>query len=117
MFSMNAVFLTGRLADNPALVTTATGSRFSKFTVAVSRNKEVTDFINVIVWNKTAEFLCKYFAKGQGIAVQGSITTDRYKDKEGKTKTSFEIFATKLEFTDRKPNSCSDETGTEQLRR
>lgn len=110
MFSMNAVFLTGRLVDKPELMTTATGSRFSKFTVAVSRNKEVTDFINVIVWNKTAEFLCKYFTKGQGIAVQGSITTDIYKDKDGKTKTAFEVYATKLEFTERKPNSCSDES-------
>lgn len=85
---MNKVILTGRLTADPELRQTQSGISSCTFTVAVNRRfkdketgKTEADFIRCVAWRQTAEFISRYFLKGQMIAVEGSIRTGSYKDK------------------------------------
>ena len=86
---MNKVFLIGRLSRDPELRHTGTGAAVCQINVAISRpvaqgSEPQTDFINVVVWNKQAENVAKYLAKGRQIAVEGRIQTRNYDNNEGK---------------------------------
>ena len=87
---MNKAILMGRLTKEPELRTTANNVSVASFTVAVNKrfkNAEGgydADFINCVAWKNTAEFVCKYFKKGQMISLVGSIQTRTYDDKDGK---------------------------------
>ena len=100
---MNTCILMGRLTGDPELRHTASGVEVSSFTLAVDRRQggeeKQTDFITVAAWRNTAEFVCKYFRKGQQLLVQGSIQTRRYQDKEGNNRTAFEVLAERVHFT------------------
>ena len=85
---MNKVILTGRLTADPELRQTQSGISSCTFTVAVNRRfkdketgKTEADFIRCVAWRQTAEFVSRYFSKGQMIAIEGSIRTGSYKDK------------------------------------
>lgn len=99
----NAVIM-GRLTADPELRTTGNGISVTGFTVAVDRNykpeghERQTDFINVVAWRQTAEFVTRYFRKGQMIAVQGSIQTRNYEDRNGVKRTAVEIVADTVSF-------------------
>lgn len=99
----NAVIM-GRLTADPELRTTGNGIGVCGFTVAVDRNyrpegeERQTDFINVVAWRKTADFVSRYFRKGQMIAVQGSIQTRNYEDRNGNKRTAVEIVADNISF-------------------
>ena len=99
----NAVIM-GRLTADPELRTTGNGIGVCGFTVAVDRNyrpegeERQTDFINVVAWRKTADFVSRYFRKGQMIAVQGSIQTRNYEDRKGNKRTAVEIVADNISF-------------------
>lgn len=95
---INNVVIMGRLTKDPELKTTQSGLSVVSFTVAVDRNcqkdgERRADFLNVVAWRQTAEFVEKYFAKGSMIAIQGSIQTRKYEDKSGNKRTSVEIVA------------------------
>ncbi len=112
---MNVAVLMGRLTDTPELRTTPSGISVTTFTIAINRayskqsGERQADFIDIVAWRQTAEFVCKYFKKGQMIAVNGSIQTRSYTDKEGNKRRAFEVVANNVEFTEsRNPNS----TGT-----
>ena len=100
---MNTCILMGRLTGDPELRHTASGVEVTSFTLAVDRRQggeeKQTDFITVVAWRKTAEFICKYFTKGQQMLLQGSIQTRRYQDKEGNNRTAFEVVAERVHFT------------------
>lgn len=88
----NLVVLTGRLTADPELKTTQSGISVTSFSVAVNRpyrtvEEQQTDFINVVAWRKTAEFIAKYFKKGNMIGIEGSIQTRKYTDKNGNNRT------------------------------
>lgn len=107
---MNTVCLVGRLTADPELKRTQNGLAFTKFTVAVdrqySKDKEQTaDFINVQAWRGTAEFICKYFFKGQRIGLTGRIQTGSYTDKDGNKRYTFEVLANDVEFVESKKQS------------
>lgn len=108
---MNIAVIMGRLTANPELRTTQSGISVTSFTVAVDRNyqrqgqERETDFINVVAWRQTAEFICKYFNKGSMIAVQGSIQTRNYEDRNGNKRTAVEIVADSVSFTGSKSES------------
>lgn len=107
---MNTVCLVGRLTADPELKRTQSGLAFTKFTVAVdrqySKDKEQTaDFINVQAWRGTAEFICKYFFKGQRIGLTGRIQTGSYTDKDGNKRYTFEVLANDVEFVESKKQS------------
>ena len=90
---MNVVCLLGRLTATPELKTTQSGVSVTSFSVAVDRTyqpkgaERQTDFINCVAWRNTAEFLCRYFQKGQRIALQGSLQSRSYTDKNGNNRT------------------------------
>ena len=84
----NLVVLTGRLTADPELKTTPNGTSVTSFSIAVDRRyrsgeERQTDFINIVAWRTSAEFICKYFKKGSLIGIEGSIQTRRYQDKNG----------------------------------
>ena len=64
-----------------------------------------SDFINIVAWNKTAEFVSKYFTKGDLIALTGSIQTRKYEDKDGNKRTAFEVLADDVSFCGKKEKS------------
>ena len=112
---MNIIALVGRLTSNPELKTTSTGISVSRFTIAVDRaytkqgEEKQADFINVVAWRNSAEFLCKYFVKGQRIGVQGSVRTGSYIDENGIKRYTFEVFADRLEFVERNSSAAQGE--------
>lgn len=104
----NLVVLTGRLTADPELRYTANNTPVTSFSIAVSRRYKAgeqaeADFINIVAWRQTAEFVTKYFQKGSMIGIEGSIQTRRYVDKEtGKNRTAFEVIANNVQFVESK---------------
>ena len=110
----NLVVLTGRLTADPELKTTPNGTNVTTFSIAVERRyrsgeERQTDFINIVAWQKTAEFITKYFKKGNLIGIEGSIQTRRYQDKNGNNRTVFEVIANNVQFVESKKDSSGSE--------
>lgn len=101
---MNVAALTGRLTADPELKHTPNGIAVTSFCVAVNRRTKdrQADFIDVVAWRGTAEFVCKYFRKGQMIAVKGSIQTRNYTDRDGNKRSATEVLAENAEFCESK---------------
>ena len=100
---MNKVFLIGRLSRDPELRHTTSGTAVCQINVAISRpvsqgSEPQTDFINVVVWNKQAENVARYLAKGRQIAIEGRIQTRNYDNNEGKRTYVTEVIASNVEF-------------------
>lgn len=114
---MNDVKLSGRLTRDPELKHTPNGVPVATFALAVDRkfNREEADFIPVTTWRKTAEFVAKYFRKGQRVIIaSGRIRVDPYTDKDGNKRTRFEVVADEVEFagiTPRRRGSAGREPG------
>lgn len=108
---LNCVIIMGRLTADPELKTTPSGTSVVSFHVAVDRSyvrqgeERQTDFINVVAWRKTADFITRYFHKGSMIAVQGSIQTRNYEDKNGNKRTAVEVLAGNVSFCGSKADS------------
>lgn len=103
----NIVILTGRLTADPELKTTPNGISVTSFSIAVSRRyrsgeETQADFINIVAWRQTAEFITKYFKKGSMIGIEGSIQTRKYTDKNGNNRTAFEVVANNAQFVESK---------------
>ena len=104
----NLVVLTGRLTADPELRYTANNTPVTSFSIAVNRRYKAgeesqADFINIVAWRQTAEFVTKYFSKGSMIGIEGSIQTRRYVDKDtGKNRTAFEVIANNVQFVESK---------------
>lgn len=103
---MNNVALIGRLVADPELRRTQSGLSVTSFRIAVNRRfakqgDEVTaDFIDIVAWRQTAEFICNYFSKGRAIGVLGAIQTRSYTDKDGNKRTAVEVVADSVYFAD-----------------
>ena len=113
---MNSVHLIGRLAADPELRKTGADVSVMNFTLAVDRPytkgaDRQTDWIDIVAWRNTAEFVNKYFKKGSPIVVEGSIQTRFWEDKNGQKHKSVEIIADNVEFIPRtkEGNSAVDE--------
>lgn len=111
---MNKTILTGRLTADPELRQTPSGISSCTFTVAVNRRfkdketgKTEADFIRCVAWRQTAEFVSRYFSKGQMIAIEGSIRTGSYKDKTYPDITHYttDIYVDNAEFCGSKGES------------
>ena len=118
---LNLVVLMGRLTGDPELKKTSNDVSFTRFSIAVQRNyvsknvgERETDFFSVVAWRSTAEYICKYFKKGDFIVIQGSIQTGSY-EKDGVKKPTFDIIASnvglnmKKEEQDTKHSSPNDD--------
>lgn len=107
----NLVVLTGRLTADPELKTTQSGISVTSFSIAVDRRyrsgeERQTDFINIVAWRQQAEFVAKYFKKGNMIGIEGSIQTRKYTDKNGNNRTAFEVVANNVQFVETKRDSA-----------
>ena len=116
---LNCAAIMGRLVADPELRSTGTGVSVTSFTIAVDKSyvrqgeERQADFIDVVAWRPTAEFVCKYFHKGSMIAVQGSIQTRNYEDKNGNKRKSTEVVADNVSFCGSRAESGSS-TRTEE---
>lgn len=106
---MNNVSLVGRLTRDPEIKTTNSGSSYARFSIAVDRRgKDAgTDFINIVAFGKTSEFIERYFRKGQRIGINGRIQTGSYEGKDGKKVYTFDVIAENVEFVESKSASAS----------
>lgn len=116
----NLAILTGRLTVQPELKTTNNGISVCTFSIAVDRTykkgeEKQTDFLNVVCWRTTAEFVSKWFTKGNLIGIEGSIQTRKYTDKDGNNRTAFEIVANNVHFVESKKSDNVD-IGVDPLR-
>ena len=114
---LNSVCLMGRLTADPELKSTQSGVSVCSFRIAVDRTytpkgqEKQTDFINIITWRSTAEFVSRYFRKGQLVAVQGSIQTSQYTDRDGNKRTAFDVVADNVFFAEKKAESGETKQG------
>ena len=104
---LNVAILTGRLTAAPELKKTPDGKSVTTFSIAVDRKyksgeEKITDFINIVAWRQTAEFITKYFQKGSLIGIEGRIQTRNYTDKNGNKRTAFEVVAENVHFMESK---------------
>ena len=108
---MNNVNLVGRLVREPELKYGKDGKGILKSSLAVSRNKEQTDFINIVAFGKTAELIAEYHQKGDLIALSGSIWTGSY-EKEGQRVYTFEVCVNQITFV--KSSEKKEDAGKKQ---
>ena len=105
---LNKVVLMGRLTKEPELRYTQSDIPVVSFTLAVDRGfksgEQTTDFINIVAWRGTAEFVSKWFSKGQLVAVSGRIQARTYKDKDGNNRVAVEVVADEVFFAEGKKN-------------
>ncbi len=111
---MNIISLIGRLCESPELKQTNNGKSVVSANLAVGRPfaKDVTDFIPMVVWNQSAEYLSRYAHKGTKVAITGKLTTRKYEDKNGNKRTAFEVVADTVEICD-SANESSTEAKSE----
>lgn len=105
---MNVICIMGRLTADPELRHTASQVPVTSFTLAVERafqqkgSERQADFIPVVAWRNTAEFICRHFQKGQKMAVKGELQSRQYTDREGNKRTAYEVVADQVYFVESK---------------
>lgn len=105
---LNVICLMGRMVHDPEAKTTASGVPVTTFAVAVERGRteqdgtRQVDYFDVVAWRKTAEFVSRYFSKGSWIAVNGSMQTRTYDDKNGNKRKVYEVLADNVHFAGNK---------------
>ena len=113
--NLNKVILCGRLTADPELKQTTSGIAVVSFTLAVNRRyqskstdgaqAQQSDFINVVAWRQTAEFISRYFRKGSALCITGSIQTRTWQDQQGQKRYATEVVADEAMFVDSKNDS------------
>lgn len=117
---INMVALMGRLTYSPELRSTPNGLAVIRFQVACDRNYQKdsqnrqADFIDCVAWRQTAEFISRYFHKGSMIAVEGTIQTSNFTDKNGAKRKQIEVLANNVSFCGGKAENGSQVTQTAQ---
>lgn len=109
----NRAILVGRLTADPELKQTPSGTSVCSFTLAVGRKfqkngEREADFLDIVAWRGTAEFVCKHFRKGQKIGVEGSIQARSYTDREGTKRRAWEVVADGVFFVESKRTGQGD---------
>ena len=107
---LNKAILMGRLTADPEMRATPKGTPVCSFTLAVNRRtkpdeQQVADFLDIVTWGKTAEFVKRYFSKGQQVAVAGRIQSRMWEDQHGNKRKSVEIVAEEVHFAEPKRQS------------
>ena len=117
---MNSVSISGRITKDAELKSTQSGISVCSFTVAVDRPtvKDKADFIDCVAWRHTAEFVSKYFRKGDPIELVGVITTRNYEDKNGNKRKAVEVVCEHVNFPKQKKRDgdegCNSYQGTQE---
>lgn len=110
MGDINRVTLTGRIGNNPELKRTTNGTSVCTISIAVQKNQKPTngqpdaDWIDCVLWRKTAEFICRYAGKGSKIAIDGSFTTRSWTDKNGNKQKRVEVNVKEAYLSESKKN-------------
>lgn len=119
MASFNKVILIGNLVADPELKQTPNGVSVTSFRIAVGRKfrsagegQPQADFIDIVAWRQTAEFVTKYFAKGRPILVCGSIQSRTWTDQNNAKRYTVEVVADEVSFVDKKTDQAPAATGT-----
>lgn len=114
--AFNKVILMGRLTASPELKQTQNGTVVTSFSIAVDRKAKDTpcDFITVVAWKQTAEFICKYFKKGSAILVCGELQTRSWSDSQGNKRYATEVVANEVSFCESKNSSEGNSAPTTQ---
>lgn len=112
---LNEIILQGRLTNDPELKTTNSGKSVTTFSLAVERDfstngEKETDFINIVAWNNTAEFIGKYFTKGRQMLVKGSLQVRKYQTQNGENRSVTEVIADKVYFAGDKEKTAQGES-------
>lgn len=127
MASFNKVILVGNLVADPELRKTQSGTSVCSFKIAVNRRfqkdgQTETDFIEIVTWKGTAEFVSKYFRKGKPILVCGQLQNRSWTDKDGQKRYTTEVVADEATFVENKSNDAppafsyaGDQSGFEDL--
>ena len=108
--SLNRIVLMGRLTRDPELRHTQSNIPVTSFSLAVDRDfksqsgEKETDFIDIVAWRQTAEFVCKYFTKGRMAVVEGRLQIRDWTDREGNKRRSAEVYADNVYFGDSRPS-------------
>ena len=111
---LNKIILMGRLCANPELRRTNSGTAVTSFSLACDRDfksqsgEKETDFIEVVAWKNTAEFVSKYFSKGRMAVVDGHLQIRDWTDKSGNKRTTAEVVAENVYFADSKRSESND---------
>ena len=116
---LNHIVLMGRLTRDPELRRTGSGIAVASFSLAVDRDfgssanngEKETDFIDIVAWRNTAEFVSKYFTKGRMAVVSGRLQIRNWTDKEGNKRRSAEVVADNVYFGDSKRDAAGDNSG------
>ena len=109
---LNKIFLMGRLTRDPELRRTQSGTAVTSFSLAVDRDfksqsgEKETDFIDIVAWRSTAEFVSKYFTKGRMAIVEGRLQLREYTDRDGNKRRAAEVVADNVYFGDSKRDSA-----------
>ena len=109
---LNRIILMGRLTRDPELRRTQSGTAVTSFSLAVDRDfksqsgEKETDFIDIVAWRSTAEFVSKYFTKGRMAVVEGRLQIRDWKDRDGNNRRSAEVMADNVYFGDSKRDSA-----------
>ncbi len=120
--NLNKVVLAGRITADPELKQTPSGVSVLRFTLAVNRrfsrnangeqNEQQTDFITMVAWRQTAEFISKYFRKGSAICVTGSIQTRSWQDQQGQKRYATDVVVDEAMFVDSRNESGAAQGGS-----
>ena len=107
MFEFNKAMISGRITKDLELKHTPNNIPVVTFTIAVNRKtkageEKIADFLEVVAWRNTAEFICSWFKKGSGIFIEGEIQTRTWTDSEGKNRKAVEIVAKEVHFAESK---------------
>ena len=111
---LNKIIIMGRLTRDPELRRTGSGTAVTSFSLACDRDfksqsgDKETDFIEVVAWKNTAEFVSKYFSKGRMAVVEGRLQIRDWTDKAGNKRTTAEVVADNVYFADSKRSESND---------
>ena len=111
---LNKVVIMGRFTKDPELRRTGSGTAVTSFSLACDRDfksqsgEKETDFIEVVAWKNTAEFVSKYFSKGRMAVVEGRLQIRDWTDKAGSKRTTAEVVADNVYFADSKRSESND---------
>lgn len=118
---LNKVFLQGRLVADPELRHTQQGTPVASYRLAVDRdykskdsNAQNTDFVNIVSWRNTAEFVSRYFTKGRMMLVEGRLQMRSYTDKDGNRRVAAEVVTDNVHFADSRKDGSNNEDGSLQ---
>lgn len=118
-FNLNKVILGGRMTADPELKQTNSGTPVLTFSIAVSRRfqkegEQQADFINLVAWRQTAEFISRYFRKGSSICIVGNLQTRIWTDQNGQKRYATEVIVDEANFVDSKNENSQAEPSYEQ---